>query len=340
MSRSSVIGSPVAEILRSFLPSCGDWAGAVIDPAISEVMVNPNRTVFVQRSGRISRIEAKVNQDDLTAGLQFLAGSLGKVFDDAHPILDAMLPDGSRVAATIAPASPEGVCMTIRKFSQSRYSLEDLVSFGSMPDWVAELIATSVRDRQTMLVSGSTDSGKTTLCNAALMHIPADERLGILEDTRELKVGHENVFRFETREEQRDNDGTLQVAGITMRQLVKDCLRNRPDRIVVGEVRGPEAFDLLDALNTGHEGSMSTIHANTPDLALHRLVSFAMRAGVTVPYESICSDAGALIRLVVQASRADGKRFISQVVRVTSYDREAKAFRLEPLYQRNNLSTL
>ncbi len=327
--------SPVAKTLRSFLPSCGDWAWAVIDPDISEVMVNPNKTVFVQRSGRISKIEATVNQDDLTAGLQFLAGSLGKVFDDAHPILDALLPDGSRVAATIAPASREGVCLTIRKFSQQRYSLQDLVEFGSMPDWVADIIAKGVRERQTMLVSGSTDSGKTTLCNAAIMHIPAEERLGILEDTRELKVFHENVFPFETREEQKDNDGTLQVTGISMRQLVKNCLRNRPDRLIIGEVRGPEAFDLLDALNTGHEGSMSTIHANTPALALDRLASFAMRAGVTVPYESVCCDIGALIRLVVQASRADGKRFISQVVRVAGYDRETKAFRLETLYQRN-----
>jgi pilus assembly protein CpaF len=333
MTTSSV--SPVAQTLRSFLPSCGDWAWAVIDPDISEVMVNPNKTVFVQRSGRISKIEAKVNQDDLTAGLQFLAGSLGKVFDDAHPILDALLPDGSRVAATIAPASREGVCMTIRKFSRQRFSLQDLVGSGSMPDWVADIIAKSVRERQTMLVSGSTDSGKTTLCNAAIMHIPAEERLGILEDTRELKVSHENIFPFETREEQKDNDGTLQVTGISMRQLVKNCLRNRPDRLIIGEVRGPEAFDLLDALNTGHEGSMSTIHANTPSLALDRLASFAMRAGVTVPYEAVCCDIGALIRLVVQASRADGKRFISQVVRVAGYDRETKAFRLEPLYQRN-----
>jgi pilus assembly protein CpaF len=121
-----------------------------------------------------------------------------------------------------------------------------------------------------------------------------------------------------------------------MRQLVKDCLRNRPDRLIIGEVRGPEAFDLLDALNTGHEGSMSTIHANTPELALHRLVSFAMRADVAVPYEFICADAGALIRLVVQASRAAGKRFISQVVRVEGYEREAKKVQLTPLYQSDN----
>jgi len=334
MTTSSPI-SAIAETLRSFLPSCGDWAWAVIDPDISEVMVNPNKTVFVQRSGRISKIQAKVNQDDLTAGLQFLAGSHGKVFDDAHPILDAMLRDGSRVAATIAPASPEGVCMTIRKFSQQSFSLDDLVGLGSMPDWVAEIIAKGMSERETMLVSGSTDAGKTTLCNAALMHIPDDERLGIVEDTRELKVTHENVFRFETREEQKDNDGTLQVPGISMRQLVKNCLRNRPDRLIIGEVRGPEAFDLLDALNTGHEGSMSTIHANTPALALDRLASFAMRAGVNVPYEAICSDIGGLIRLVVQASRGDGKRFVSQVVRVEAYDGEAKAFRLETLYQRN-----
>ncbi len=205
-----------------------------------------------------------------------------------------------------------------------------------MPDRVAEIIATGVRERQTMLVSGSTDSGKTTLCNAAILHIPEDDRLAILEDTRELKVEHENVLRRETREEQRDNDGTLQVPGISMRQLVKDCLRNRPDRLIIGEVRGPEAFDLLDALNTGHEGSMSTIHANTPELALHRLVSFAMRADVAVPYEFICADAGALIRLVVQASRAAGKRFISQVVRVEGYEREAKKFQLTPLYQSDN----
>ena len=332
---SNLSVSPLAETLRSFLPSCGDWAWAVLDPAISEVMVNPNKTVFVQRSGRISEIEANVNQDDLTAGLQFLAGSLGKCFDDSHPILDAMLPDGSRVAATIAPASPEGVCVTIRKFSQQRFSLDDLVAFGSMPEAVAEIISKGVRERQTMLVSGSTDSGKTTLCNAAILHIPANERLGILEDTRELKVSHRCVFRFETREEQKDNDGTLQVTGISMRQLVKNCLRNRPDRLIIGEVRGPEAFDLLDALNTGHEGSMSTIHANTPALALDRLASFAMRAGITVPYEAVCCDIGALIRLVVQASRADGKRFISHVVRVEGYDREAKQFRLVPLYQRN-----
>jgi pilus assembly protein CpaF len=204
-----------------------------------------------------------------------------------------------------------------------------------MPSWVAEIISKAMRERETMLVSGSTDSGKTTLCNAALMHIPDNERLGILEDTCELKITNLNIFQFETREEQKDNDGTLQVPGITMRQLVKNCLRNRPDRLIIGEVRGPEAFDLLDALNTGHEGSMSTIHANTPALALDRLASFAMRAGVNVPYEAICTDIGGLIRLVVQASRCDGKRFVSQVVRVSGYDRELKAFRLETLYQRS-----
>jgi pilus assembly protein CpaF len=309
-----------ADSLETFLPFCEGWESLVLDRSVSEIMVNGNGTLFFQRGGRIIQSEIPVNAELLKIGLEFLAGSLGKYFDDAHPIMDARLPDGSRVAAELPPASSDGLGMTIRKFSERKYSTADLVALGSMPQEVADLLSTKVRNHKTLIVSGATDSGKTTLCNALLQHIPLHERLLIIEDTREIYTAHPCVRRYEAKEEQRDNNNNLLVPAVTVRQLLKACLRNRPDRLIIGEVRGAEAFDLLDALNTGHEGSMSTIHANSASGALAKLLSLALRADINMPAHLIQEMIGDLVQVVVQASKtAEGTRYISEVAEVRGF---------------------
>jgi pilus assembly protein CpaF len=249
-----------------------------------------------------------------------IARLLGEDIGESKPLLDARLPDGSRVAAAFPPCSIHGITLTIRKFRPQWFSLDELVTLGSVSRSIASQLIEAVRDRKTILVSGGTDTGKTTFTKALLDLIPKEERIGVIEDTMELKIDHPNVFRFEARKEQRDTAGSIVIPAVTIRDLVRATLRHRPDRLVIGEVRGGEAFDLLDALNTGHAGSISTLHANSALQALSRVASLALRADVDLPYRAIQSEIGDLIDLVVHIERHDGRRFVSEVIRVSGYD--------------------
>jgi len=272
---------------ETILPFLQPIAHLITDAGISEIMVNGDQSVFIQRNGRIEAVTATVEQKYLVNAVKRIARSLGEDISEAKPLLDARLPDGSRVAAAFPPCSLYGVTLTIRKFRPNWFTLPELVTAGALPDAVADQLAAAVRDRQTILVSGGTDTGKTTFTKALLDHIPQSERLAIIEDTMELRVDHPNAIRFEARRSQTDAEGNITVPAVSIRDLVKATLRHRPDRLIIGEVRGAEAFDLLDALNTGHAGSISTIHANSATMALSRLASLALRAGVDIPYVAL-----------------------------------------------------
>lgn len=248
-------------------------------------------------------------------------------------MLDARLPDGSRVAAAFPPCSPYGVTLTIRKFRPHWFTLTELVGADALPRAVADELAQAVRERRTILVSGGTDIGKTTFTKALLDFVPQAERLGVIEDTMELKIDHPNVFRFEARKELRDPAGNVTTPAVTIRDLVKATLRHRPDRLIIGEVRGGEAFDLLDALNTGHAGSISTLHANSASQALSRLASLALRADVDIPYRAIQAEIEDLINLVIHIERREGRRFLSHVLQMEGFDAETNRYSTTSLYQ-------
>jgi pilus assembly protein CpaF len=275
---------------ETILPFLQPIARLITDPGVSEVMVNGDGAIFIQRAGRLQPVDAKIEQKYLSTAVKRIARSLGEDISESKPLLDARLPDGSRVAAAFPPCSPHGVTLTVRKFRPHWFTLDELVEADALPRAVADQLAQAVRERQTILVSGGTDTGKTTFTKALLDLIPQAERLGVIEDTMELKIDHPNVFRFEARKELRDAAGNITTPAVTIRDLVKATLRHRPDRLIIGEVRGGEAFDLLDALNTGHAGSISTLHANSASQALSRLASLALRAEVDIPYRAIQAD--------------------------------------------------
>ena len=306
--------------LETILPFLQPIAHLITDPSVSEIMVNGNASIFVQRSGRLEPVTATLEQKYLLNAVKRIARSLGEDISEEKPLLDSRLPDGSRVAAALPPCSAQGITLTIRKFRPNWFTLLELVAADAIPGNLASQLADSVRDRKTILICGATDTGKTTWTKALIDHIPQAERIAVIEDTMELKVDHPNVTRFEARRAQTDAEGNITVPAVTIRDLVKATLRHRPDRIVIGEVRGAEAFDLIDALNTGHAGSISTIHANSALMGLSRLASLAMRAGVDIPYAALQHDIGQLINIVVHIERRDGRRCVSEALKVAGFD--------------------
>jgi pilus assembly protein CpaF len=318
---------------ETILPFLQPIASLITDPGVSEVMVNGDGAIFIQRAGRLQPVNAKIEQKYLSTAVKRIARWLGEDISESKPLLDARLPDGSRVAAAFPPCSPHGVTLTVRKFRPHWFTLDELVEAESLPRAVADQLAQAVRERQTILVSGGTDTGKTTFTKALLDLVPQAERLGVIEDTMELKIDHPNVFRFEARKELRDAAGNITTPAVTIRDLVKATLRHRPDRLIIGEVRGGEAFDLLDALNTGHSGSISTLHASSASQALSRLASLALRADVDLPYRAIQSEFGDLVNLVVHIERRDGRRFVSEVLRIDGYDADSNRYNTTALYQ-------
>jgi pilus assembly protein CpaF len=309
----------------TILPFLQPIAPLLADPDVSEVMVNGDGAVFVQRSGRLTRVDVVLEPRSLIHAVKRIARSLGHEISEAHPLLDARLPDGSRVAAAFPPCSLQGVTLTIRKFRPHWFTMKQLVEVGMLSASQAALLRDAVRSRKTILIAGGTDTGKTTLAKALIDCIPQDERLGVLEDTAELKVDHPNVFRFEAR----PAEGELPA--VTIRDLVKATLRHRPDRLIVGEVRGAEAFDLLDALNTGHAGSISTIHANSPLQALTRLATLALRADLDMPYRALQAEVCDLMDLVVHLERREGRRTVSSVMAVHGFQTETGTYDVSTL---------
>jgi pilus assembly protein CpaF len=298
------------------------------DPTVDEVMVNGPSRIFVERKGRLYETGARFFDDrHLITIIQRIVEPLGRHVDEASPMVDARLPDGSRVNAIIPPLALDGSSVTVRKFARRKLTTDDLIAFGSMTPEIALFLEEAVRARQNIVVSGGTGSGKTTLLNVLSQFIPRGERLVTIEDSAELKLSHRNIVRLEARPANIEGRGRVAI-----RDLVINALRMRPDRIVVGECRGPEALDMLQAMNTGHDGSLTTAHANTPRDCLSRLENMVMMAGFDLPSTAIREQIASAVNLIVQQNRLpDGSRKIVQISEVTG--REGATILLQDIFQ-------
>ena len=284
------------------------------DPAISEVMINHSRQVFVERSGRVMLSPVVFESDvQLRQVIDRVVSTVGRRVDESSPMCDARLRDGSRVNVILPPLALEGPCMTIRKFSRDKLRPSDLLAMGSATANMMQFLEAAVRSRLSILVSGGTSSGKTTLLNIISGYIPTDERIVTIEDAAELQLRQTHVIRLEARPPNIEGKGAIEI-----RDLVRNALRMRPDRIVVGECRGGEALDMLQAMNTGHEGSMSTVHANSPQDAISRLEAMVLMAGTDLPSRAVHKQIGSAIDVIVQTQRVrGGARKIVSVCEVT-----------------------
>ena len=300
------------------------------DPSVDEVMVNGPGAVYVERRGRLERAGVEfAGEVELMHAIERVLAPLGRRVDEASPLCDARLADGSRVNVVIPPLSLSGPCLTVRRFRREGFSLRELVGNGTLPAALAELLAVSVAARASILVSGGTGSGKTTTLNALSGAIPGEERIVTIEDAAELRLRQRHVVRLEARPANLEGRGE-----VTIRQLVRNALRMRPDRIVVGEVRGAEALDMLQALNTGHDGSLTTVHANSPQDALRRVETLALMAGVGLPHEAVREQAASALDLIVhQARLPDGSRAVESVTEVV---RAAGGAGVRELYRRGS----
>jgi pilus assembly protein CpaF len=283
------------------------------EDAVSEVLINGPNEVFVERSGLLEKTPAKfLDEQALQAAVRNIAQFVGRRIDEDNPILDARLPDGSRVAAVLPPCSRKGTTLSIRKFSKGNPSFIDLLNRGSISKDGARFLDVCIYLAKNIIISGGTGSGKTTLLNVLGSRIPGTQRLLIIEDSSELKINTEHVVFFETKHANESGKGQ-----VTIRDLIKSALRLRPDRIVVGEVRGPEALDLVTAMNTGHGGSMGTTHANTPYDALVRLETLSMMGDTQVPVAAIRRQIASAVHMVVQIKRLhDGSRKVTNITEV------------------------
>jgi pilus assembly protein CpaF len=287
----------------------------LLDPSISEVMVNGPDHIFIEKDGFVEQMkDIHLGEKSLMVAVKNIARRLGGDISEANPILDSRLPDGSRVAAVIPPCSVNGVSLTIRKFNARHFGVEELVEAGTMERWLANQLETYVLARKNILIAGSTGSGKTSLLNALGKFIPADERILLIEDTSEIHMSQDNLVRFEARQPQNG------LPAVTIRDLLKASLRHRPDRLILGEIRGGEAFDLLQLLNTGHSGSLSTVHATSARQGLARFTSCVLQSGVDLPYRAIKTNVGDSVNVVVHLERRPGRRFVSEVVEIHGYD--------------------
>ncbi len=283
------------------------------DPGITEVMVNGSDTIYIERNGKLHRTAARFMDDNqLRQTIERIVARVGRRIDESSPYVDARLPDGSRVNAIIPPLAVDGPALTIRRFSSEPFSASDLISFGTITPEVSQLLEAAVRGRLNVLVSGGTGAGKTTSLNVVSSFIPEDERIITIEDAAELRLQQPHVVRLEYRPPNIEGRGE-----VTVRDLVRNALRMRPDRIVVGEVRGGEALDMLQAMNTGHDGSISTIHANSPRDALARLETMALMAGMDLTMRAIKEQVASALDLIVHQTRLkDGTRRVTHVTEV------------------------
>jgi pilus assembly protein CpaF len=289
----------------------------VRDPEVTEIMVNGPDSVYVERSGKLHWTGARFfDEDQLRRTIDKIVARVGRRIDESSPYVDARLPDGSRVNAVIPPLALDGPCLTIRKFSADPYDINDLMAFDTLTQQVAELVEACVRGRMNILVSGGTGAGKTTTLNALSSFLPDDERILTIEDAAELRLQQPHVVRLEYRPPNIEGKGE-----ITIRDLVRNSLRMRPDRIVVGEVRGGEALDMLQAMNTGHEGSISTIHANSPRDALSRLETMTLMAGSDLTIRAVREQMASALDVIIHQSRLkDGTRRVTHVTEVVGME--------------------
>ncbi len=289
------------------------------DTTISDILINTHEKVYVERRGKLELVPVRFKDEaHILRIVNKIVGAVGRRVDESQPMVDARLSDGSRINVAVRPIAVDGPLVSIRKFSDKPYDLAKLASFGALSARMSELLAMCVQSRLTILISGGTGSGKTTLLNALSAYIDYAERLITIEDAAELRLQQPHVGRLETRPPNIEGRGEIR-----QRELVKNALRMRPDRIIVGEVRGEEAFDMLQAMNTGHEGSLATIHANTPRDALGRLSQMVGMAGLPMSENSIRTQITSAIKVIVQLQRfSDGKRRIVSITEVSGMERD------------------
>jgi pilus assembly protein CpaF len=301
-------GSTVDRVLAD-VHGLGPLEPVLADPLVTDLLVNGPGPVWVERSGRLERVDVVLDEPTILRLIERVVAPLGLRVDRSSPLVDARLPDGSRVNAVVPPLAVDGPCLTIRRFGARAIPLESFA-----PCEVAGLLVAAVEQRRNVVVAGGTGAGKTTLLNALAASIPRDQRLITIEDAAELRLPHEHLVRLEARPANAEGAGAVSI-----RQLVRNALRMRPDRIVVGEVRGPEALDMVQAMNTGHEGSLSTCHANSPTDALRRLETMILMSDVALPLGAVRDQLVSAVDLVVQvARRRDGRRAVIEVAEVCS----------------------
>ena len=310
---------------ETILPFLRPIEHLILDPDISEIMINADSRIFIEKHGQLLPVPGiTISEQALCAAVKNIARRLGDDISEAKPILDSRLPDGSRVAAVLPPCSIDGITLTIRKFNTKHFTIADLIENGTLSAKTAEFLHERVSNRQNILISGGTGTGKTTLLNILADFIPDEERILLIEDTAELNIRKSNLVRFETRREQAG------IPAITVRDLLKASLRHRPDRIIVGEVRGGEAFDLLQALNTGHSGSLCTLHANSARQAIARFSDCVLQSGIELPHRAIMANIGNSVDLLVHIARTRGRRAIAEILTVQGFDSAGEQCRLSP----------
>ena len=299
----------------------------LLDESISEIMGNPDASWWYERDGIIHQ-ETSISFDagKLRTGLEVIANNLGKKLDEDNPLLHAQLPDGSRLAAVIPPVVRPAPALVIRKFTSRHYSIDDLIARGTLTRPLAEFLEEQIRSGKTLLISGGTGSGKTTLLRILANAIPDHERIVVIEDTSELDIQKPNILATEC---QTDTFKTK----ITFDDLLKSALRWRPDRIILGEVRGTEARTLLDSFNTGHSGSLATIHANSAAKALRRFANLVLRSNSQATFSDIEAEIGEAVDLVIHVDREPGRRVIREVLQLNGYDRSKQSFQMEPVFR-------
>jgi pilus assembly protein CpaF len=287
------------------------------DPKISDIMVNDKDHVFIEKGGLLQRVSTTFRDDrHLLQIIDRIVSRVGRRVDESSPMVDARLPDGSRVNAIIPPLALDGPSLSIRRFGTGPLAANSLVELKSISAEMMEMLSQAVKARISIVISGGTGSGKTTLLNILSQYIPNNERLVTIEDAAELRLAQENIVRLETRPPNIEGNGAIK-----QRQLLINCLRMRPDRIIMGEIRGEEAFDMLQAMNTGHEGSMTTVHANTPRDAIARLESMVAMGNMNLPEKSVRQQICSAITIVVQATRmSDGSRKVTSIAEITGME--------------------
>ncbi len=310
------VESLVKDVINEAL-GLGPLEDFLADPTISEVMVNHASQIYIERDGKLEQTEKTFSSDHAVMGvIERIVAPIGRRIDESSPMVDARLKDGSRVNAIIPPLALKGPCLTIRKFKKEAMSVEQLVGFGTFTPGMSEFMEMCIQARMNTLVSGGTGSGKTTTLNCLSAFIPASERIVTVEDAAELKLSQEHWVSLESRPPNIEGTGQINI-----RDLVRNCLRMRPDRIIVGECRGGEALDMLQAMNTGHDGSMTTIHANSPRDALSRLETLVLMAGMDLPVRAIREQIASAMNIIVQQTRfSDGTRKVTQISEVTGLE--------------------
>jgi pilus assembly protein CpaF len=313
---------------RLVLPYLRQIEVLILDPDISEIMVNSPSDIFIEKQGVMERVlGVTIPVDQLRVAVQNIARSLGDDISEEKPILDSRLPDGSRIAAVLPPCSIHGITLTIRKFNTRSFKIEDLIRIGTITEEMAAYLKAAISGRKNILISGGTGTGKTTLLNILADFIPDEDRLVVIEDTAEIHIRKPNIVRFEARRQQGPR-----IPAVTIRDLLKASLRHRPERTILGEIRGEEAFDLLQALNTGHSGSLSTIHASSASQALSRLASCVLQSGIELPYKAIKASIGDSIHLLVHIERKNALRRINEILAIENYSPIEDAYALQTIF--------